>query len=68
MKSQIIGKDPDAGQDQRQEEKGMTENEMVGWYHLLNGHEFEQIPGDGEGQGSLSCFSPWGHKELDATE
>ena len=60
MKSQIIGKDPDAGQDQRQEEKGMTENEMVGWYHLLNGHEFEQAPGDGEGQGSLACCSPWG--------
>jgi len=46
----------------------MTENEMVGWHHQLNGHEFEQIPGDGEGQGSLSCFSPWGRKELDATE
>ena len=46
----------------------MTENGMVGWHHQLNGHEFEQIPGDGEGQGSLSCFSPWGHKELDATE
>ena len=46
----------------------MTEDKMVGWHHQLNGHEFEQIPGDGEGQGSLSCFSPWGHKELDATE
>ena len=46
----------------------MTENEMVGWHHRLDGHEFEQAPGDGEGQGSLVCFSPWGHKELDMTE
>ena len=45
----------------------MTEDEMVGWYQL-NGHEFEQAPGDGEGQGSLACCSPWGHKELDVTE
>ena len=43
--------------------RGMTEDEMVGWYHQLNGHEFEQAPGDGEGQGSLACCSPWGHKE-----
>ena len=43
-----------------QEEKGMTENEMIGWYHLCNGHEFEQAPGDGEGQRSLACCSPWG--------
>ena len=56
----IIGKDPDAGKDWRQEEKGTTEDEMVGWYYRLNGHELEQIPGDGEGQGSLACRSPWG--------
>ena len=46
----------------------MTEDKMVGWHHRLNGHEFEQAPGDGEGQGSLECCSPWGHKELDTTE
>ena len=46
----------------------MTEKEMVGWYHRLNGHEFEQAPGDSEGQGSLARSSPWGHKELDMTE
>jgi len=46
----------------------MTEDEMVGWHHQLNGHELEQIPGVGEGQGSLVCCSPWGHKELDTTE
>ena len=46
----------------------MTEDEMVGWHHQLNGHEFEQSPGDSEGQGSLAFFSPWGHKELDMTE
>ena len=46
----------------------MTEDEMVGWHHRLNGHEFEQTPGDSEGQGSLACCSPWGHKESDATE
>ena len=49
MKGQLIGKDPDAGKDGRQEEKGMTEDKMVGWYHQINGHEFEQAPGDGEG-------------------
>ena len=53
MKSQLIGKDPDAGKDRRQEEKGMTEDKMVGWYHSLNGHEFEQAPGDSEEQGRL---------------
>ena len=63
-----LGKDPDAGKDRRQEEKGMTEDEMVGWHHQLNGHEFEQTPGNGEGQGSLACCSPWYHKELDMTE
>ena len=46
----------------------MTEDEMVGWYHQLNGDEFEQAPGDGEGQGSVVCKSPWGHKESDTTE
>ena len=61
-KSWITGKDPDAGKDWRQEEKGMTEDEMVGWHHGLNGHEFEQAPGAGDGQGSLVCCSPWGRK------
>ena len=65
-KSQLIRKDPDAGKDWRQE-KGMTEHEMVGWHHWLNGHEFEQALGDGKGQGSLAWCSPWGHKELDMT-
>ena len=51
-----------------QEEKGMAEDEMVGWHHPLNGHEFEQTLGDGEGQRSLVSCSPWGHKELDMTE
>ena len=60
-------KDLDAGKDRRQE-KGMTEDEMVGKHHQLNGHEFEQAPRDGEGQESLACFSPWGHKESDMTE
>jgi len=62
------GKDPDAGKDWRQEEKGITKDEMVGCQHQLNGHEFEQILGDSEGQGSLVCCSPWGHKESDMTE
>ena len=53
--SQLTGKDPDAGKDQRQEEKGATEGDMVGWHHPLNGQEFEQTLGDGEGQGSLAC-------------
>ena len=64
----LIGKDPDAEKDWEQEEKGMTEDEMVGWHHRLDGHEFEQAPGVGDGQGSLACCSPWGHKELDTTE
>ena len=63
-KSWLIGKDPDAGKDWRQEEKGMTEDEMVGWHHQLNGHEFEQTLGDSEGQGSLACYGPWVQKEL----
>ena len=49
-------------------EKGMTEDEIFGWHHQLNGHEFEQAPGDGEGQGSLACCSTWGHTESDMTE
>ena len=63
----LIGKDPDAGKDWEQE-KRVTEDEMVGWHHWLNGHEFEQTPGDSEGQGSLACISPWGCKESDTTE
>ena len=62
VKSQLIGKDPEAGKDWRQEEKGMTEDEMVGWHHRLNGHEFEQALGDGEGQRRLVCCSPWDHR------
>ena len=58
----------DAGKDRRQEEKGMTKDEMAGWHHRLDGHEFEQALGDGEGQGSLACCSPWGRKELDKSE
>ena len=64
-KSWLIGKDPDAGEDWGQEEKGMIEVEMVGWHPWLNGHEVEQSLGDSEGQGSLICCSPWGLKELD---
>ena len=55
----------DAGRDLRQEEKGTTEDEMVGWDHRLDGHEFDQTPGDDERQGSLVCCGPWGCKELD---
>ena len=64
--SQLIG--PDAGKDWRWEKKGMTEGELVGWHHWLNGHEFEQTLGVGDGQGSLACYSPWDHKESDVTE
>ena len=67
-KNWLIGKDLDFGKDWRQEEKGMTEDEMVGWNHWLNGHRFEQAPGDGERQGSRVCCSPRGCKELDTTE
>ena len=67
-KSWLTGKDPDAGKDWRQEEKGMTEDETVGWHHWLNGREFEQALGDGVGQGSLTRCSPWGGKELDTAE
>ena len=66
-KSQLIRKDPDAGKDSRQE-KGMTEDMTVGWHRWLNGHEFEQVLGGGEGQRSLACCSLWGCKELDVTE
>ena len=68
VKNWLIGKDSDARKDWRQEEKGTTEDEMVGWHHWLHGHEFEQALGDGEGQGSLGHCSPWGHKESDMTE
>ena len=63
----LIGKDPDAGENWRWEEKGTTEDEMVGWHHRLNGHEFEQTQGDGEGQGNAVCYSPWSCKELAMT-
>ena len=56
------------GKDGKQEEKGTTEDEMVGWHHQLNGHKFEQALGVGDGQRSLACCSPWGRKELDMTE
>ena len=59
----LTGKDSGAGKDRKQEEKGTIEEEMVGWHHRLNEHEFEQALGDGEGQGSLVCCSPWGCKE-----
>ena len=65
VKNQLIGKDPDAGQDWRQEEKGMIEDWMVGWHHQLDGHEFEQVPRVGDGQ---VCCSPWGRKESDTTD
>ena len=67
-KNWLIGKDPDAGKDWKHEEKGTTEDEIIGWHHRLDGHEFEQAPGVGNGQESLVCCSPWGHKELDTTE
>ena len=67
-KNWLIWKDLDAGKDWRQEENGMTEVEMVGWHHQLNGHEFEQAPGVGDGQRSLACCSPWDHKESNVTE
>ena len=64
----LIRKDPDAGKDRRQEEKGMTEDEMVGWHHQLDGHEFKQALGVGDGQGGLVCCDSWGCKESDTTE
>ena len=66
-KNWLIEKDLDAGKDWGQE-KGVKKDEMIGWHHWLNGHEFEQTPGDSEGQGSLECCSPWNRKESDMTE
>ena len=67
IKNWLLRKDPDAGKDCRQEEKGMTEDEMVRWHHWLNGHECEQTPGDNEGDRSLVSCSPWGRKESNTT-
>ena len=67
MNKWLIGKDPGAGKDWRQE-KGMTEDEMVGWYHWLDGHKFDKAPRIGDGQGTLACCSRWGRKELDMTD
>ena len=67
MQSWLTGKDLNAGKDREQEEKGVTQDEMVGWHHRLNGHGFEQAPGDSERQESLECCSPWGYKESDMT-
>ena len=68
VKSWRIGKDPDAGRDWGQEEKGTTEDEMAGWHHWLDGHEFEWTPGVGDGQGGLACCYSWGRKESDTTK
>ena len=68
VKNWLTGKDPDAGSDWGQEEKETTEDEVVGWHHQLDGHEFEQALGDGKRQGSLMCSSPWTCKELDTPE
>ena len=67
-KNWLIWKDPDAGKDWRQKEKRMTEDEMVKWHHQIDSHKFEQASGVGDGQGSLVCCSPWGHRESDKTE
>ena len=67
-KNWLTWKDPDAGKDWRWEEKGTTEDEIIGWHHWFNGHEFVKAQGDGEGQGGLECCSPWGHKELNTAE
>ena len=64
----LIGKDPDAGKDWGQEEKGTTEDGMVGWHHQRDGHEFEQALGVGDGQGGLACYGPWGCEELNMAE
>ena len=69
VKNWLIGKHPHAGKDWRQKEKGMRKNEMIGWHHQFDGHEFQRAPGVGDGQGSLACWSPWvGHQELDTAE
>ena len=68
VQSWLIGKDSDAGRDWGQQEKGMTEDEMAGWHHRLDGCEFEWTPGVGDGQGGLACCNSWGRKELDTTE
>ena len=68
VKNCLIVKGPDAGKDWRQEQKGTTEDEMVGCHYWLNGHEFEQALRVGDDQGSLACCSPWGHKESDTTD
>ena len=67
-RAELIRKDPDAGKEWRQEEKGTTEDEMVGWHHQLDVQEFKLAPGVDNGQGNLACCSPWGHKESDMTE
>ena len=67
-KNWLIGKDPDAGKDWRQKEKGMTEDEKVGWHHWCDGHDFDKVSEVGDGQGSLACCCPWGRKELNTTE
>ena len=67
-KNWLIGRDPDALKDWMQEEKGTTEDEMVGWHHRIDEHEFQQAPGVGDGQESLACCSPWGRKESNTTE
>ena len=67
-KNWLTGKYPDAGKDWRQEEKGTTEDEIVGWHHQLDGHEFEQAPGVSDGQGNLACCSPWACKQWGTTE
>ena len=67
-KSWLIGKDSDVGRDWGKEEKGMTEDEMAGWHHQLDGHEFGWTPGVGDGQGGLACCESWGRKESDTTE
>ena len=66
-KNWLIGKNPNVGKDWEQEEKEVSEDEVVGWHHWLNGHEFVQTPGDSEGQRSLLCCTPWGRKEWDTT-
>ena len=68
VKSWLTGKDSDTGRDWGQEKKGMTEDEMAGWHHWLEGRESEWTPGDGDGQGALPCYNSWGRKESDTTE